>query len=153
MLNNSMFSSAIDSWQTPDWLFRRLDEEFSFVLDPCCTVESARCAKFYTVETDGLAQVWSGAVYMNPPYGRGIIQWVKKAYEESRKLGCVVVCLLPVRSDTRWWHLYCMKASEIRLLDKRLEFKGSTNKAPFPSAVVIFDGSYDGEIKLSAFQC
>ncbi|MGD7664880.1 DNA N-6-adenine-methyltransferase [Brevibacillus laterosporus] len=74
--------------------------------------------------------------WMNPPYGKEIGKWVKKAFEEASK-GATVVCLLPARTDTKWWHEYCMKG-EIRLVKGRLKFGDSNNSAPFPSAVIIF---------------
>jgi len=73
---------------------------------------------------------------MNPPYGREIRQWVKKAYESALG-GATVVCLLPARTDTSWWHDYCMKG-EIRFIRGRLKFGDARENAPFPSAVVIF---------------
>lgn len=82
---------------------------------------------------------------MNAPYGRGIDKWVRKAFESSRS-GCKCVCLLPVRTDTKWWHDYVMNASEIRLLTRRLSFAGASNKAPFPSAIVIFDSEKAGPV-------
>lgn len=74
---------------------------------------------------------------MNPPYGREIKLWVQKAFE-SAVAGCVVVALIPVRSDTRWWHQFVMKSKEIRFFSRRLSFDGSTNKAPFPACIVVF---------------
>jgi site-specific DNA-methyltransferase (adenine-specific) len=124
-------------WETPITLFDDLNREFNFDLDPCCSKETAKCAKFYTENDDGLTQDWSGNVFMNPPYGRQIILWMKKAKEESDK-GSTVVCLVPARTDTRWWHLYAMTSSEIRLLNRRLTFAGANNKATFPAAIVIF---------------
>jgi hypothetical protein len=81
---------------------------------------------------------WSGVCWMNPPYSRQIAPWVKKAYHE--RLRCTrLVCLLPTRIDTGWWHDHVMRAREIRFLRGRLTFVGATSPAPFPSAVVIFD--------------
>jgi site-specific DNA-methyltransferase (adenine-specific) len=74
---------------------------------------------------------------MNPPYGRDIKNWVKKAYESD----ATVVCLLPSRTDTSWWHDYCMKSDDIRFIRGRLKFGGSKNSAPFPSVVVVFKGA------------
>jgi site-specific DNA-methyltransferase (adenine-specific) len=100
---NVHFSSETDLWSTPQDFFERLDDEFHFTLDPCATIDNAKCQRFFTVEDDGLAQNWDGErVFMNPPYGRGIGAWVKKAYESK----ALVVCLLPARTDTRWWHDY-----------------------------------------------
>lgn len=119
--------------------FDELDKEFNFTLDPCATHENAKCKQYFTKEDDGLTQSWQGnTVFMNPPYGRGIKHWIKKAYEES--LGdAVVVCLIPARTDTTYWHNYIFgKASDIRFLKGRLKFGNSNNTAPFPSAVVVF---------------
>jgi phage N-6-adenine-methyltransferase len=131
-----LFTSKTDLWATPQDFFDKMNEEFSFEIDVCANVENAKCDKYYTQQMDGLKQEWKGVCWMNPPYGRVIGDWVKKAYESSLN-GATVVCLLPARTDTRWWHEYCMKG-EIRLVKGRLKFGDSKNSAPFPSAVVIF---------------
>jgi hypothetical protein len=77
---------------------------------------------------------------MNPPYGREIGKWIKKAYEESLN-GCTVVCLLPSRTDTRWFWDYILGKAEIRFIKGRLKFGGHKNAAPFPSMIVIYRGS------------
>lgn len=138
MLNSSLYSSNKADWETPQNLFDALNKEFNFTLDPCCTKETAKCKRYYTKEDDGLSQDWIGTVFMNPPYGREISEWMKKAKMESDK-GAIVVCLVPARTDTKWWHTYAMKSSEIRLLTRRLTFSGASNKATFPAAIVIFN--------------
>lgn len=131
------YSSENDTWETPQALFDELDREFGFTLDPCCCHETAKCEKHYTPQEDGLAQSWAGeTVFMNPPYGREIGKWIRKAYEEAQR-GAVVVCLIPSRTDTAWWHDYCMKG-EVRFLRGRVRFGNSKTGAPFPSAIVIF---------------
>src|ERR1035437_139882 len=106
------FSSATDEWPTPQALFDELSWSFGgFDLDPCATLENAKCSRFFTKQQDGLARRWqTGArpakVFVNPPYyGRAIGKWVKKAFEESQR-GALVVCLLPARTDTAWWQDY-----------------------------------------------
>lgn len=132
-----MYSSKKQDYETPQKLYDKLNREFGFTLDPCSTHENAKCKNHYTITENGLKQDWGAEiVFMNPPYGREISKWVKKAYDESLK-GAIVVCLLPARTDTGWWHNYCMKG-EIRLIRGRLKFSGSKNSAPFPSAIVIF---------------
>jgi len=131
------FSSATCEWSTPQWLFDALAREFAFTLDPCATRENAKCPRFFTVEDDGLSKDWGDeVVFMNPPYGELISRWMWKACESARK-GATVVCLVPARTDTGWWHLYAMKG-EVRLLRGRLKFGNARNSAPFPSAVVVF---------------
>jgi len=133
------FSSATDMWETPQPTFDILHAEFGFEVDVCALPENAKCARYYTPAEDGLAQEWIGKCWMNPPYGREIGKWVRKAYEAAQR-GATVVCLLPARTDTAWFHDYCKKG-EVRLLRGRLKFGGSKNSAPFPSMVVIFRGS------------
>jgi len=130
------FSSATDEWPTPQDFFDRLNEEFHFTLDVCATPENAKCPRYYTKRENGLLQKWEGVCWMNPPYGREIGKWVKKAYESALD-GATVVCLLPARTDTSWWHDYCMKG-EIRFVRGRLKFGDANENAPFPSVVVVF---------------
>ncbi len=138
----TMFSSQSNEWETPKSFYDRLDKVFGFTLDPCCTEQTAKCATYYTEADDGLSKDWGGhTVFMNPPYGRDIKDWIRKAHEEGKKDGTVVVALIPSRTDTRYWHEYCMRAKSIMFVKGRLKFGGSKNAAPFPSAVVVFDGS------------
>lgn len=139
MNTDLMFSSKTDLWSTPQEFFERYDVMYQFTLDVCASDENAKCERYFTKEDDGLQQEWSGSCWMNPPYGKEIKKWVKKAYESAVHNDATVVCLLPSRTDTAWWHDYCMKG-EIEFIRGRLKFGGSKNAAPFPSAVVIFDG-------------
>ena len=133
---NIHFSSATDMWSTPQEFFDGLNSEFGFTLDVCSTHENAKCAYHFTEAEDGLSRVWDGICWMNPPYGRTIGKWMRKAYESSLT-GATVVCLVPARTDTAWWHDYAVKG-EVRFLRGRLKFGGSPNSAPFPNAVVVF---------------
>lgn len=135
-INRGLFSSKTDCWATPQEFFDRLKAEFDFQLDVCALPENAKCERYFSPDMDGLVQNWNGTCWMNPPYGRTVSRWVQKAYESSLE-GATVVCLLPARTDTRWWHNYCMKG-EVRLVKGRLKFGGANWCAPFPSAVVIF---------------
>ena len=133
---NVHFSSNTDLWYTPQDFFKKYDDVYKFETDVCATDDNAKCAKYYTEEMDGLSQEWRGVCWMNPPYGRTIGKWMKKAYESSLE-GATVVCLVPARTDTNWWHDYAMKG-DIEFIKGRLKFGGSKNSAPFPSAVVVF---------------
>lgn len=135
-INKGLFTSTTDLWETPQDFFDVLHSEFNFETDVCALPENAKCETFFSPDDDGLSQNWGGICWMNPPYGRDIGKWVKKAYESSLE-GATVVCLLPARTDTAWWHDYCMRG-EIRLVRGRLKFGGSKWNAPFPNAVVIF---------------
>ncbi|MDF7827039.1 DNA N-6-adenine-methyltransferase [Pontiellaceae bacterium B12227] len=133
------YSNETHLWETPDDFFRNYDSEFRFDLDVCALPENAKCKNFFSPADDGLEQPWDGVCWMNPPYGREIARWMKKAFEEMKR-GCTVVCLVPSRTDTRWWHDYAMKG-EVRFIKGRLYFKrldGHTGRAPFPCAVIVF---------------
>ncbi len=130
------FSSASNEWATPQDFFDELNKEFHFTLDPCATHENYKCAKYFTEKENGLMQSWDNEiVFCNPPYGRQIKQWVKKA---SETVGGVVVLLIPARTDTTYFHDYVYGKSEIRFIRGRLKFGGHQNPAPFPSMVVVF---------------
>jgi len=134
-----MFSSKTDNWATPQDFFDKLDTIYDFTLDPCATHTNHKCDKYFTIEDNGLEQNWAGeTVFMNPPYGRAIKHWLEKAYRESLNEDTIVVCLIPSRTDTRYWHDYCMKAEKIYFIKGRLKFGKNTNAAPFPSCVVVF---------------
>jgi site-specific DNA-methyltransferase (adenine-specific) len=141
-LNCGMFSSASDEWETPQEFFDAVDEVFHFTLDVCADHSNAKCPRYYTKTDDGLSREWRGVCWMNPPYGREIALWVRKAYESSLADETVVVCLLPARTDTKWWHDYVIaRAERIRFIRGRLRFSGR-GPAPFPSALVVF-GCFD----------
>lgn len=137
MNTDLMFSSKTDLWATPQKFFDKLSSVFRFETDVCALAENAKCERYFTPEMDGLAQTWTGVCWMNPPYGREIGKWVEKAYKSAKQNGATVVCLLPARVDTRWWHEYCAKG-EIHFVRGRLKFGAATESAPFPSAIVVF---------------
>lgn len=137
-MNDVHYSSATDMWETPQPFFDVWNAKFRFDLDVCATDENAKCAHYYTKENDGLSKRWVGTVWMNPPYGKEIIKWMKKAYESARDGDATVVCLVPARTDTAWWHDYAMKG-DITFIRGRLKFGNAKNSAPFPSAVVVFE--------------
>lgn len=83
MITSGMMSSNTCEWATPQKFFDELNEKYHFEVDVCATPENAKCEKYYTKEDDGLSQEWRGMCYMNPPYGREIAKWVKKAYEST----------------------------------------------------------------------
>lgn len=138
MISRALFTSNTSEWETPQWLFDKLNNTYKFTLDVCALPENAKCVTYYTPDIDGLSQKWRGSCWMNPPYGREIGKWIKKAYESAQD-GATVVCLLPARTDTAWWHDYCMHG-DITFLRGRLKFGNAKNSAPFPSAIVVFRG-------------
>ena len=136
-VNSGMMSSTTDLWATPQDFFDQQNALYGpFDLDVCADKTNAKCPVYFDKAVDGLAQTWTGKCWMNPPYGREIGRWIKKAYESAVN-GTVVVCLVPARTDTKWWHDYAMKG-KIIFIRGRLKFGNAKNSAPFPSALVIF---------------
>lgn len=142
-----MFSSESDEWATPKDFYDKLNDLFGpFTLDPAATHENHKCDKYYTIEENGLVQSWKDeVVFLNPPYSRGKQKlWIEKAYNEALKYQHTkAVLLLPVRTDTKIFHKYCLKADSILFVKGRLKFYNPTKKtstaAPFPSMIVLFD--------------
>ena len=135
-VENVHFTSKKDDCETPQALFDELNSEFGFILDVCADNLNTKCTQYFSRSTDGLPQTWHGTCWMNPPYGREIGKWMAKAHESSLE-GVTVVCLVPARTDTKWWHEYAMRG-EIRYLKGRLKFGNAKNSAPFPSAIIVF---------------
>lgn len=144
MINSGLFTSKTNEWATPQAFFDDLDREFHFDLDPCATAENHKCERYFTKEQDGLKQNWGGCrVFCNPPYGRQIGAWVKKAAES----GTLVVMLIPARTDTSYFHDYIYGKAEIRFIRGRLHFNESKEGAPFPSMVVIFNPNCGADMR------
>lgn len=135
-MNRGRFTSTNSEWTTPQDLFDRLNQEFNFTLDPCATSENAKCSQYFTKQEDGLSQNWGGhRVFMNPPYGAELPKWMEKA----RTSGAMCVCLVPARTDTRWWHNNVEGKAKVRFIKGRLRFGGSKWNAPFASVLVIYE--------------
>jgi len=142
-------TSNDDTWTTPLDFFKKLDREFNFTLDAAALASSTLVPDNWfgpdhpeESRRDALVNKWTtdGAVWLNPPYGRTIKDWVAKADSEA-KAGATVVCLVPSRTDTNWWWDSCIH-HEVRFIKGRLKFGGQSNSAPFPSAVIVMKGKY-----------
>ena len=145
-MNAALFSSKKMDYCTPQAFFDELNREFHFTLDAAATSKSAKCPAYYTPETDGVKKPWrrgGGSVFCNPPYGREIGKWVRKAYEEAQ-YGTTIVLLIPARTDTAYFHDYIYGKAEIRFIRRRLHFTDEDGNAygaaPFPSMVVVYNG-------------
>jgi len=139
MVSQALMMSNKQDWETPDHLFDALNKEFHFTLDVCAHSENKKLDRYFSPADNSLIQDWSNDVcFMNPPYNRDVYTWMQKAYNEFQN-GATVVCLIAARTDTKYWHEFCMRATEIRLIRGRLKFKGADNSATFPSAIIVFD--------------
>ena len=114
-----------DHWSTPIEIVRKLEDEFGkFDLDPCCRAETAKAQRFYTLEQDGLSKPWFGRVFLNPPYSKPM-PWLQRAIEQTENRNCeIVVALLPVRTDTRWFHECVKDKSSVRFIRGRIKWIG-----------------------------
>ena len=143
-------TSNDDTWTTPRDFYYKLDSEFGFGLDAAALASSTLVQDNWfgpdhpdTARRDALALSWVSyandkPVWLNPPYGRTIKDWVGKADYESKQ-GATVVCLVPARTDTNWWWDSCIH-HEVRFIKGRLKFGNQPNAAPFPSAIVVMRG-------------
>lgn len=125
--------------ETPKEFFDKVSRIFNFTLDACALQENAKCSNYYTPEDDGLSKPWWGGVWCNPPYGREISSWVKKAYEESQKeYNDFVLMLLPARTDTKWWWEYVQGKATLFFIKGRVKFGDHNVGAPFPSVLALY---------------
>lgn len=138
MINHGLMSSNTDKWATPQWLFDALNFNYHFSVDVCAMPENAKCECFFSPEQDGLKQKWEGICWMNPPYGKEITKWVKKAYDSAAE-GALVVALIPARTDTAWFWDYVYRKAKIEFIRGRLKFGDGKGAAPFPSMIAVWE--------------
>jgi len=136
-----MFSTGTIHWSTPQDFFDKVNNKYHFTLDACADTTNYKVRSYFSEKTNGLAQSWQNdVVWVNPPYGKTISDWIKKAHDEC-SINCTIVMLLPARTDTRWFHdyIYGNPDCSITFIKGRLKFSGSKSSAPFPSMLVEFD--------------
>ena len=157
-----MFSSVSDEWETPQDIYDHLHAEFDFQIDLAATAATAKCASYFTKETDALSKDWRSYAtrgWLNPPYSRSLCKHFIEKAARQRQRGFLTVLLLPARTDTQMFHTYIYDTKrwrartgvEIRFLSGRVKFsrvrrrgrfvidrEQRTHAAPFPSMVVIF---------------
>lgn len=152
----TLYSSDSGEWQTPQALFDAASRRWgTFTLDAAASGGNALCTAFFSRDgINAFTNRWWGRVWLNPPYGREIGKWIDRAAVEVAVGNAErVVCLIPARTDTRWWQqIVKPKASEVHFLAGRVSFKqadGKVGPAPFPSAIVVFERefSYDRAAK------
>ena len=140
-------TSNKDDWETPQAFFESLNAKYHFAIDLAASKDNTKCDRYFSVDDDSLSQDWSvdfgGAMYLNPPYGRHIGDWVKKAYETSLRVNVPIVLLIPARTDTSYWHDYIFGKASIKFIRGRLKFEQNgmaVGPAPFPSAIIVYNG-------------
>lgn len=150
--NNVHFSSESTMWETPKELFNFLNTIFKFEIDVAACERDAKCEKWLgrgsEINENAFEEEWTGTVWLNPPYGRGIGKWIEKAYKSSIENDATVVCLLPARTDTKWFE-YVYKAPFVCFIKGRLKFGGSETSAPFPSCIAVFGKNLPTELEIS----
>ena len=145
--DSNRFQSKRQTYETPEDLFRPIADEFGFTLDVAASSENKKCAEFFDEAVNGLAQPWRGVCWCNPPY-REQSKWVKKAFAEAQAGRATTVILLPARTNTGWWHDFCMKG-EIRFIRGRPKFAGCKHGLPQPLAFVVFRNTSNTFIETS----
>ena len=137
-----------DEWETPQWLFDKLNAEFHFTWDVCATANNKKCRDFWPIELDGLIKPWGKVNWCNPPYSKQM-PWVQKAREESCR-GNTTVLLMMCDTSTNVFKYCATFADEIRLLDRRIKFVGATGSPRFASMIVVFRQLADGSLPSQA---
>lgn len=146
MINKSLFTSDKNYWETPQDFFDKLDAVYHFNWDLAASDLNHKASNYFTEKDNSLSQNWGGLegnLFLNPPYGRAIKDWVKKASETSLKPNQYLVMLIPSRTDTSYFHDYIFGKAEVKFLRGRLKFElngNSKDAAPFPSVLVIYKG-------------
>ena len=132
--------SLTDDWATPKAFYDKLDAIYKFDLDVAASSRNHLAKEWFGLDhpdddrRDGLTADWYGHVWCNPPYGRGIKDWVLKASQHHD----LVVMLLPARTDTKWFHEIVLPNAEVTFVKGRIKFGAGLAPAPFPSMIVEF---------------
>ncbi len=141
--DTNRFQSKNQSYETPNSLYLKLDEIFHFTRDACASAENAKCSQYWSEENSCLDKEWDGVNWVNPPY-KNMKTFIKKAFDSRDS--SVSVLLIPARTNTKWWHDYCMKG-EVWFICGRPKFKGCIHGLPQPLALVIFGSGTPGAMK------
>jgi site-specific DNA-methyltransferase (adenine-specific) len=136
-IGKALYSSQTEEWETPQAVFDALDAEFHFTLDAAANHTNSKCRCWLDSNDDALTKPWPGVVWLNPPYGKDMRKWMAKAKAEA-DAGATVVCLVPARTDTRWFHESVYGRAELRFVKGRLKFGDGNGSAPFPSLIAVF---------------
>lgn len=127
-----------DDWETPPRVFERIAERFGpFALDAAALPCNAKVAPFYTPDDDGLILPWLNPTFCNPPYGRALPAWLKKAIREQAR-GITSVLLLPSNTDTAWFHDLVLPYAALEFVRGRINFVGSPSRNTKGSIIAVY---------------
>lgn len=138
--HKGMFTSDKLDWETPQWLFDKLDAKYHFDVDVFTNGRNSKCGRFFTPEDDAMSKSWGGLTWFaNPPYGRGMGEFIRKCAEESSRSKGVL--LVPARTDTGWFWKHVAPYARVEFIRGRLRFEvGGVpgQSAPFPSMLAFY---------------
>ena len=117
-----------DEFETPDYIFKQLDNIFNFQIDLACTVLNRKCDISFT---DSLTCDWLGRCFCNPPFSKKA-EFIKKAHEQVQNGYCpICVMILPLNSmDTKVWHEIIEGKYHYEVLKGRISFIDPKTKQP-----------------------
>ena len=139
--------SISQEYETPDNIFKPLDDEFNFMCDLAASELNHKCSSYYTIEQDAFSRNWGGVNWINPPFNK-VGKWVKKAHEDSNKFKSTIVMLILVKSNTNWFRDFVMDSKEVRFINQKVHFKNTPQGLRFPACIVIFS-PHEGKTKFS----
>ena len=151
-----MASSRSTEWRTPPEIWNPINAEFQFDLDAAANESNALTPRFLT---DALGpDPWPGSVvWLNPPYGRMLEPFIRRAAKEAER-GITVVALIPLRVRAAWWHEAVLgRAHEVRCVRKRVRFLRPDGTRPAyglsnDSCLVVWRGAPSGQTLLTGFK-
>lgn len=165
-LIDAFTSSKNENFETPQAFFNKLNAEYDFRLDLAANANNAKVKSFISDLFDPAAfdilnfaptLLRKGdAVFLNPPYGKRIKNFIQRSIEIADKYSVTLVMLLPARTDTKWFNLIWDRALkrpkpffEVEFIEGRLVFEldgkpivnpktGKKSGALFPSMVIVY---------------
>jgi len=122
-----------DEWLTPPEILLPLGR---FDLDPCSPIVRpwSTASNHYTILDNGLSKPWAGSIWLNPPFGREAIKWLRRLAQHGNG-----IALIPARTETAMFYEAVWNLADAVLFIKgRPHFHFVTGeRAPFNSGAPI----------------